>query len=413
MMKPEIVILATLDTKGLEAAYVKQRIEAGGRPALLLDVGTLDPPQVPADIPRRRAAEKGALDLEAVRQMDRQTVMERMGQGAGKVLQEMVDAGRLAGVMALGGNQGAAIGAMALRDLPFGLPKMMVSTVTSNLQHYLGAKDVLTLFSVADLLGGPNAITRRVLDLASGAMLGMVGLDRQMDFNQAARKVIAVTALGNNHPAVTVAVEDLRQRGFEPVTFHASGACGTAMEELIAKGKVAGVLDLTPHELTEEVLGDGIYAPMRPRLAAAARAGIPQVVSTGALEYLCFGAPETIPAKYRDRRRVMHNPCNANVRTSAEEMRRIGRVLAERLNAAKGPVALFVPLQGWSIYGGAGGPLNDPESDRELLRTVKEHIQSKVFIREMDCHINDPSFAHACVDMLVELMAKPVIGAST
>ena len=403
-MSPAIVILTTLDTKGLEAAYVKQRIEQGGRQALLLDAGTLEPPQVPADIPRQQCADKVGLDLQAVRQMGRETVMASMGSGAGRVLCEMADAGELAGVLALGGNQGATIAAMAMQDLPFGLPKILVSTMSGNLQRYIGAKDILTMFSVADLLGGPNAITRPVLDQAVGAMLGMVEVsgDGQID----AENIIAVTALGNTHAAASAAVEDLRNRGFEPVTFHASGACGSAMEQLISDGRIAGVLDLTPHELTEEVVGDGIYVPMLPRLEAAGRAGIAQVVSTGSLEYICFGSPESIPAKYQDRKRVMHNPCNANVRTSREELERVGELLASRLNAARGPVALVVPLRGWSVYGSEGGPLHEPETDNQLLQTVKVLLSPDVILREIDCDINDSAFAPACVALLVELMEQ-------
>jgi len=404
MMSPAIVILTTLDTKGLEAAYVKQRIEQGGRKALLLDAGTLEPPQVPADIPRQRCAEKAGLDLDAVRRIGREVVMERMGTGAGQILSEMSEADELAGVLALGGNQGATIAAIAMRNLPFGMPKILVSTMSGNLTRYIGSRDILTMFSVADLLGGPNAITRPVLDQAAGAMLGMVEVER--DGRIDADNVIAVTALGNTHAAASAAVDDLRNRGFEPVTFHASGACGSAMEQLIDDGRIAGVLDLTPHELTEEVVGDGIYVPMLPRLEAAGRAGIAQVVSTGSLEYICFGAPESIPAKYRDRKRVMHNPCNANVRTSGEELERVGELLARRLNAATGPVALVVPLRGWSIYGSAGGPLHEPETDSRLLRTVKPLLSSDVILREVDCDINDPAFAPACVALLVELMEQ-------
>ena len=403
-MSPAIVILTTLDTKGLEAAYVKQRIEQGGRTALLLDAGTLEPPQVPADIPRQRCADKGGLDLQAVRQMDRQTVMARMGSGVGQVLCEMAEAGELEGVLALGGNQGATIAAMAMQNLPFGLPKILVSTMSGNLQRYIGARDILTMFSVADLLGGPNAITRPVLDQAVGAVLGMVEVSGEEQID--ADNIIAVTALGNTHAAATAAVDDLRSRGFEPVTFHASGACGSAMEQLIADGRIAGVLDLTPHELTEEVVGDGIYVPMLARLEAAGRAGIAQVVSTGSLEYICFGAAESIPTKYQNRRRVMHNPCNANVRTSGEELKRVGELLAGRLNAARGPVALMVPLRGWSVYGSAGRPLHEPETDKQLLLTVKALLSSDVILREMDCDINDPAFAPACVAMLVELMEQ-------
>ncbi|HEY7678439.1 MAG TPA: Tm-1-like ATP-binding domain-containing protein, partial [Candidatus Methylomirabilis sp.] len=164
-------------------------------------------------------------------------------------------------------------------------------------------------------------------------------------------------------------------------------------------------LDLTPHELGEEVMGDGAYTPVRPgRMTAAGRRGIPQVVSTGGMEYLCFGPPETVPAKYRGRPCAMHNPLNPNIRLTAGELAQVGRVMAERLSAARGPAAVLVPLRGWSAYGGPGGPLHDPEADAALVRALAQHLDPRIPVRRLDLHINDPAFADACVDTLLAML---------
>jgi len=334
-----------------------------------------------------------------------------MGRGGAAVLAQRLRAGELHGVLALGGNQGAAIAAIALRDLPLGLPKAIVTTMASgNVRPYVGCKDILTLFSVADLAGGPNRVTAPVLRNAALAVAGMAIGARTEDSAAAVggrRSAVAVTALGNTHPAVARAMERLAGAGYEPIAFHASGACGSAMEELVEAGEIAAVLDLTPHELTEEVLGDGTYAPVRPgRMTAAGRRGIPQVVSTGGMEYLCFGPPETVPAKYRGRPCAMHNPANPNIRLTAEELSRVGRVMADRLSAARGPAAVFVPLGGWSAYGGPGGPLHDPPADAALVQALAEHLDPRIPVHHLDLHINDPAFADACVDALLAMLPR-------
>jgi uncharacterized protein (UPF0261 family) len=321
-----------------------------------------------------------------------------------------VRAGDLCGVLALGGNQGAAIAALAMRDLPYGLPKAIVTTMASgNVRPYVGCKDILTLFTVADLAGGPNRVTAPVLRNAALAVAGMaLGAHAPAEpgtGNREPRTAVAITALGNTHPAVTRAMHRLAAAGHEPIAFHASGACGSAMEELLEAGEIAAALDLTPHELSEEVMGDGTYVPVRPgRMTAAGRRGVPQVVSTGGMEYLCFGPPDTVPARYRGRPTAMHNPMNPNIRLTGEELAGVGRVMAERLNAARGPAAVFVPLKGWSIYGGPGGPLHDPAADAALVRALADHLDPRIPLRRLDLHINDPAFADACVDALLAML---------
>ncbi|MFQ6078296.1 MAG: Tm-1-like ATP-binding domain-containing protein, partial [Thermodesulfobacteriota bacterium] len=277
---------------------------------------------------------------------------------------------------------------------------------SGDIRPYVGHKDIGVMFSVGDLVGGPNAVTRSVLANAVSGLLGMVEGGERISLRQGER-TIAVTALGNTEPAVSRATRLLGERGFEVVAFHASGAGGSAMEELMEAGVISGVLDLTPHELTEEVVGAGVYIPVRPgRLSAAGRLGIPQVVSTGAMEYLCFGPRESIPLRLRRRKTYMHNPYNANVKVSRREMAEVGKVMAERLNRAKGPTAVLVPLKGWSIYGGEGRPLHDHQGNRILVEALKGYLKADIHYEEIDAHINDHHFADVCVNVLLGFMEE-------
>ncbi len=403
-----IAVLGTMDTKGPEAAYLKQLIEARGHNALLVDVGPLGPPGTSPQVQSSRIAELAGSSLEELlRDGRRERIMEAMGRGAGRLLVQLLGEGGLQGVIGLGGNQGTAIAAAAMRALPLGFPKFLVSTVASgNLRPYVGHKDIAVMFSVSDLFGGPNTVSAAILANAASALLGMVEQGGQICAGSPER-TIAITALGNTEKAVSHAAKLLKESGFEPVGFHASGAGGSAMEELVAAGAIGGVLDITPHELAEEVAGAGIYAPVVPgRLTAAGRKGVPQVVSTGSLEYLCFGPRESIPPRLRRRRTYMHNPYNANVKLSRGEMKRVGQVMAERLNQARGPAAVLVPARGWSVYGSRGGPLHDPGGNRALLDALQRGLRSGIPCTLVDAHINDPGFAGACVQTMVGLMRE-------
>jgi uncharacterized protein (UPF0261 family) len=407
---PTVAVLATLDTKGAEAQFVAAVLRERGIRPWLLDLGFGGPPAA-ADAPSDAVAQAGGLPLTEVQRLpSRDQMVTVMGRGAATLLEQRLRSGGLHGVLVLGGNQGAAMGAIALRELPVGLPKLLVTTMASgNVRPYVGCKDILTLFSVADLVGGPNRVTSPVLRNAALAVAGMaVGSWSSQPAISPSRAPVGITALGNTHPAVSRAMQRLASAGYEPIAFHASGACGSAMEELAASGELAAVLDLTPHELSEEVVGDGAYRPVRPgRMTAAGGRGIPQVVSTGGMEYLCFGPPETVPVKYRGRPTAAHNPLNPNIRLTSEELARVGRVMAERLNAARGPAAVLVPLRGWSVYGGPGGPLHNPDADTALVEALSTHLDRRIPLRRLDLHINDPAFADACVDTLLEMVGRP------
>lgn len=396
-----VAILATLDTKGREAAFVKKALEERGLQPLVVDLGLVGPPQTTPDVSREevaRAADATIADLLAGL---RDTAMERMGTGAGVLVKRLYEQGRLHGVIGIGGNQGTALACLAMQSLPLGVPKVMVSTTASgNTRPYIGAKDIAMFFAVADLLGGPNPVSAYVLSQAASAIAGMVLWGGALSVPEGS-PLVAITALGNTHPTVTRCLERLAGQGWRAVTFHASGACGSAMEELIEAGKFDAVLDITPHEFVGEVLGHDVYTPVRPgRLTAAGRCGIPQVVSTGGVDYYVLGPRETIPPLLRDRPSCMHNPFCANVALSVEEFGRLGRAMAERLNQSTGPVAFVLPLRGWSHYGREGGPLWNPDGRAAFGASLRAALSPKVELLEVDLDINDPPFADICVELL-------------
>ncbi|MBC7324283.1 MAG: Tm-1-like ATP-binding domain-containing protein, partial [Moorella sp. (in: Bacteria)] len=395
MTARSIAIIATVDTKEAETRFLQEFIAARGWQAPVLDVSTYLPHTFTPTYPREEICRLGGVEFRDLPFLRRDAMMQAMGQGAARVLLDLYARGELAGVLGIGGNQGTAIAAIAMRSLPIGLPKVIVSTVASgNIRPYIEYKDIIMMFSVADLLGGPNTVSRTILSNAAGAVMGMAAHGYPLQAGD--RPVIAATAFGNTNAAVTAAREILMEQGYEVIAFHASGACGSAMEELIEAGLIQGVLDLTTHELLAEVFAEAgdIYTPMRPRLEAAGKKGIPMVVSLGGLDYFCFGPAESIPPAYRDRPTHYHNPYNTNVRATKEELTRVGEVLAARLNAACGPVAVMVPMKGWSENGRAGGPLHDPQVDAALVEALEAHLDSKIKLMKLDANINDPVFAH-------------------
>ncbi|MHB0868097.1 MAG: Tm-1-like ATP-binding domain-containing protein [Chloroflexota bacterium] len=403
----QFVVLATLDTKSLEAAFAADLIRSRGHRAIVVDVGVLEGASLTPDIDKEQVMEAAGVASSALLGLRRDQIMEAMGRGAGRILRRMWEEGEMDGVLALGGNQGTAIAGIALESLPIGLPKIVVSTVASgNIRPYIRHRDVAMIFSVADLLGGPNTITRTILANAAGALMGMAETSIPMQ-KEAGKQVVAITALGNTDPVVTRAVRLLEGLGYEVVAFHASGACGSAMEELIDEGLIDGVLDLTTHELVGEVLGDDIYTPTQPgRLEAAGRRGIPMVVAPGGLEYFCFGPLESVPPKYLGRPIHHHNPYNMNVRATREEMEKLGLAMADKLNRSRGPVTFLLPLQGWSIIAAPGGVLHDPEANQGFATALKSRLDPRVRLVEMDTVINDPAVADRAVAILHEGMRR-------
>jgi uncharacterized protein (UPF0261 family) len=407
---PVVAVVATLDTKGAEADFLRAWFAGRGLVPRLVDVGTGGPPQCAlgdTDVPRDRVAAAGGSSVTELPLLRRDMAMAAMGRGAGKVLRAWAEAGALAGALGLGGNQGTAIASLALRAVPVGIPKVMVSTVASgNIRPYVGASDIAMVFAVGDLLGGPNRLTRGVLVRAAGMLAGAIDAGGALDEPAGdAPPAVALTTLGNTHAAAVRIMGTLGGRGIEVVPFHASGAGGSAMEALIERGVFAGVIDLTPHELLGELFGDDIYAPVGVRrLSAAARRGLPLVVAPGGLDYFVFGPPEAVPAHYAGRPTHYHNPYNTNVRAAPDELARVGRVLAERLNEATGPAAFLYPLRGWSEIGREGAPLWDRAGNEALRVAVTEGLRrDRVGYAEVDAALNDPAFADAMAAAFLDL----------
>jgi uncharacterized protein (UPF0261 family) len=402
---PVVVLVGTLDTKGHELEYMRDRVREAGAEVLLVDVGVLGEPQVRADVPREEVAEAAGADHGAlVAEADRGRAVEVMGRGAGVVLGRLFEQGRLQGTAAIGGSGNSSIAAAAMRDLPVGVPKLIVSTVGSgDTRPYVGAKDVTMMYSVVDI-AGINRISARILANAAGAIAGMARSSAPAAGE--GRPLVGATMFGVTTPAVTRARERLEELGYEVLVFHATGTGGQSMEALATGGFLAGVLDLTTTELADELVG-GVLSAGPDRLQAAGATGVPQVVSLGALDMVNFGPKDTVPERFAERNLYVHNPTITLMRTTAEENAELGRRIAEKLNRAGSPTALFVPLGGVSGIDVDGQPFHDPAADAALFGALRGHVDSeRVELREIEADINDPAFATAMANRLHELIRE-------
>lgn len=403
MVKKSIAIIVTADTKEAEARFLNEYIEAQGFDAPVIDVSTKNPHGLKAAYCREHVCSLAHVEFKDLGALRRDNMMKTMGEGAAKIILDLYSKGELAGVLAVGGNQGTAIASIAMQYLPIGVPKLIVSTVASGyVRPYVQYKDIVMMFSVADVLGGANTVSRTILTNAAGAVMGMSQYG--IPLTRGKKPVIATTAFGNTDAAVNQARVILEEKGYEIIAFHASGASGSAMEYLIEEGYIQGVLDMTTHELIGEVFGDDIYTPLRPRLEEAGKLGIPQVIVPGAIEYFCFGGPDTIPKKYLDRKTHYHNPYNTNIRATEEEVAKTAEVMAQKLNKANGPVAVMIPLQGFSENGRKGNVLYEPETDQVFIRTLEKNLDPKVKLIEIDANINDKEFSEKAAEVMHNLM---------
>ncbi|MBV8431253.1 MAG: Tm-1-like ATP-binding domain-containing protein [Solirubrobacterales bacterium] len=402
MSEATVVLVGTLDTKGDEYAYLRDRLRQQGVNTLLVDVGTLEPPRAEPDIDRREVAQVGGIDLdELVSARDRGRSVSAMATAAAVLVRRLYDEGRCQGVLGAGGSGNTAIATAAMQALPVGVPKLMVSTVAAgNTRDYIGASDVALMASVTDV-AGINSISARILANAAAAMAGMVTappveLPRQ-------RPLIAASMFGVTTSAVTTAREWLEERGYEVLVFHATGTGGMAMEGLIDSDFIAGVLDITTTELADRQVG-GVLAAGPERLEVAGRKGIPQVVSLGALDMVNFGARDTVPPQFEQRNLYVHNPSVTLMRTTPQETAELGRTIAGKLARARGPVALFIPLHGVSAIDIEGGPFYDPDADAALFDALRANLPENVELHELPHNVNDPEFAIAMATRLVEYL---------
>ncbi|GMU22922.1 MAG: hypothetical protein AMXMBFR13_30060 [Phycisphaerae bacterium] len=396
---PTVAIIATLDTKGREAQFLRDQVRTAGADPLVIDTGIREPLGCTPDISRHDVAAAGGADVAALATAnDRGQAVTAMGEGLRVLLGRLVRDGEVQAVLGIGGSGGTSIAATACRALPTGFPKLIVSTVAGGpIASHLGTKDITLMPSVADI-EGLNRISIPILTNAAAAAAGMA---RSRPPDLPTRPLIGLTMFGVTTPCVKAACAVLERAGYEPVVFHAVGTGGKAFESLITDGFFAGVLDVTTTEWADELVG-GVLSAGPERLDAAGRTGTPQVVCPGALDMVNFGPRETVPAKFAERKLYLHNPQVTLMRTTPEENRRLGEILARKLNATTGPTTLALPLRGVSAMDNAGQPFDDPEARAELRDTLRLNIdRTRVELLELDLHINDPDFAEAIAKRLL------------
>ncbi|MCC7045011.1 MAG: Tm-1-like ATP-binding domain-containing protein [Acidobacteria bacterium] len=399
-----IALIAALDTKGEEAAFVAAELERRGHRPLVIDVGVLGRPASPPAVTRDEVATAGGASLAAlVAAADRGAAVARMADGAAAVLAARFAAGQVDAVIGLGGGAGTSIATRAMRELPIGVPKVMVSTLAGgDVSGFVGQSDIVMVPSIVDI-SGLNRISRDVFTRAAAAVAAMA--EAKADAGAGTdRRLLAATMFGNTTACVEAARAQLERSGYEVLVFHATGAGGRTMEGLVRAGYVAGVLDVTTTEWADQLVG-GVMAAGGQRLEAAARAGVPAVVVPGCLDMVNFWAPDTVPAAFTGRRFYQHAPNVTLMRTTPGENARLGEILATKLNMSIGPVAVFLPLRGLSVISAEGGPFHWPEADAALFQSIRSHLRSGIELHELDCTINDPVFASAMATRLLEMLA--------
>lgn len=399
-----IVVIATLDTKGEEAAFIRQKILSRGHTAIVVDPGSAGTPMIAADVSREDVALAGGETLELVlSRKDKASAQQRMIEGLIRIVSRLHDAGSLDGVISVGGGQGTAIATAAMRVLPVGVPKVMVSTVASGkttFGPYVGTKDITMIHSVADI-AGLNFITRKIIAQAAAAVVAMAEVQ---DAPQERRPLVALTQAGVTTPGCTEIKRLLERAGFEVIIFHCNGIGGQAMEELIREGAIQGVIDYTPHEIID-LLCDGLMPALPGRMTAAGDMGIPQIVGPGCTDMRLheWGA---IPPGLENRPFIRHTPVHTHYRTTYDEMSAVGHFIAQHVNHGKGPRAVIVPLRGYSMMNREGMPLYDEAANRGYRDTLKKELSPAVQLMEMDCHINDAQCAAATVALFLDMMSS-------
>jgi uncharacterized protein (UPF0261 family) len=395
-----IALIGTLDTKGDEILFLKQRLCALGVQVLVIDAGVLGSPLFQPDVSREEIAARAGTRLDdLVLARDRGKAITAMERGLASWFRERRDT--IAGVLAIGGSAGTSIATAGMRELPVGVPKLMVSTLASgNTRPYVGTSDIAMLYPVADFTG-LNRLTRNILANAANALAGMCSLPAPTATAGDQRPLLAATMFGVTTPCVNRVRDLLEAEGFELLVFHATGAGGQAMEQLIRDGFIRGVLDITTTELADELVG-GVLSAGPHRLEAAGSLGIPQVISVGALDMVNFGPRDTVPEKFCGRIFYEHNPTVTLMRTTSAENARLGEVIAQKANAACGPVKIILPLRGVSAIDAAGQPFYDPVATAALFEAIRRH--ASVEVKEIDAHINDRQFAASAVAEFIGML---------
>jgi uncharacterized protein (UPF0261 family) len=403
-MPGTIVIVGTMDTKGVEFAFLKAQIERRGFKTLVVDTGVLGEPAFLPDLGREEVARAGGVALSILlEKKDRGEAMAVMTRGAAVVAKELYAVGKCNGIISMGGGGGTSVGTAAMRALPLGIPKVMVTTIASgDVSPYVGTSDITMMPSIVDV-AGLNRISRVILSNAAGAICGMVA--GVASPNAEDKPLIAASMFGNTTQAVDHARGILEREGFEVLVFHATGTGGKTMEALICDGYITGVLDMTTTEWADEVCG-GVLGAGPDRLSAAGEKGIPQVVVPGCIDMCNFWAMETIPEKYRGRLLYQWNPNVTLMRTTPEENYQMGLIFAEKLNRATGPVAVLIPLRGFSQLDLEGKPFHWPAANQAFIQTLKANLRAGIPVTEINTDINDPAFSGKAADTLLAMLGK-------
>ena len=400
-----IAIAGTFDTKGAEYLYVKNLVEEVGLNPFMIHTGVFEPLFEP-DVTNAEIAKAAGYDIrEIVEKRDRALATEALSKGMQKIVPKLYEEGKFDGILSFGGSGGTSMVTPAMRALPIGVPKLMVSTMASgNVEQYVGTSDIIMMPSIVDV-AGLNKISKTIFGNAVLAMAGMVGLKTKLKQDAVEEKpLVAATMFGVTTPCVTFAKDYLEKKGYEVLVFHATGTGGKTMESLINAGFFKGVLDLTTTEWCDEVVG-GVLAAGSDRCEAAAKKQVPQVVSVGALDMVNFGPIETVPKEFSDRNLYKHNPTVTLMRTTVPEVVEIGKKIAEKLNMASGKTTLMLPLKGVSGIDAPGQSFYGPEEDKALFDTLRENINPDIVeVLEFDNNINDQIFGESAAQKLIQLM---------
>lgn len=397
-----VFLPGTFDTKGTEFAFLKSLLEKQGFNCICADAGVLNPPSFAPDISREDVYLAAGTTLKKVLlEKNRGEAVEAAAKGLAKIALDLFNQGKIHGVLGMGGSAGTTLGTSAMRALPFGIPKIMVSTLASGqVRPYVGVKDITMMHSVVDICG-LNRISTKVLSNAAYAMAGM--LNAPAISSTLEKPLLAATMFGVTTPCVELGRNILEQSDREVLVFHATGTGGLTMESFIRDGLIKGVLDITTTELADELVG-GILSAGNERLTAAGIMAIPQVISVGALDMVNFGPMDTVPEKFRSRRLYAHNSNVTLMRTTPEENDLLGKEIALKANAAKGPTAIIFPLRGISALDTSGQPFWWPQANQALRESLKLWLSPDVEYIEMDLHINDPAFGEACAQKLINYL---------
>lgn len=402
-MTKKAVLIGTLDTKGLEFKFIKDILEKSGVETIVVDTGVLSEPLFKPDISSEEVARAGGSSLDELREKnDRGEAVAVMTAGIAQVVDKLVTEGSVGGIFGMGGTAGTTVGAAAMKGAPIGIPKLLVSTVASgNTRPYVGVKDVMMMYSVVDI-AGLNKLSRTILRNAANAMSGMI---KDVDNGTADgedKVMLGMTMFGVTTPCATRVREILEAKGYDVLVFHATGTGGLAMEELIQSGFIKGVVDITTTELADHLVG-GIFSAGPSRLEGAGKAGIPQIVSVGALDMVNFGPPETVPQQFKDRLFYQHNPTTTLMRTTVKENEKLGQMLSEKLNQSSSPAIVVFPKGGVSLLDTPGKAFEGTEERKALYDAIKENLKADIPMIETEKDINDPETAELIANQFIQM----------